>query len=72
MDPVIKCWFALTGQTPAQYINDYRLALADKLLHEGDLNVTEIADRTGFSSASYFSKCYKAKYGVVPKDVRLK
>ena len=63
---------ALTGQPPAQYINDYRLALADKLLHEGELNVTEIADRTGFSSASYFSKCYKAKYGVAPKDVRLK
>lgn len=61
---------ALTGKTPAQYINEYRLALADKLLHEGELNVSEVADRTGFTTPSYFSKCYKAKYGVVPKDVR--
>lgn len=62
----------LVGKSPAQYINDYRLELADRLLHEGELNVTEIADRTGFSTASYFSKCYKAKYGKVPKNVRLK
>jgi DNA-binding response OmpR family regulator len=61
---------ALTGKTPAQYINEYRLALADKLLHEGELNVSEVANRTGFTTPSYFSKCYKAKYGVVPKDVR--
>ncbi len=63
---------ALTGVTPAQYITDHRLALADRLLHEGELNVTEIADRTGFSTASYFSKCYKAKFGIAPKDARSK
>lgn len=63
---------ALTGQTPAQYINDFRLALADKLLREGELNVSEVADRTGFSTASYFSKCYKAKFGIAPKEVRQK
>ena len=63
---------ALTGLTPAQYINDYRLNLADRLLREGELNVSEVADRTGFSTSSYFSKCYKAKFHVAPKDVRQK
>lgn len=63
---------ALTGQTPAQFISDYRLSMADQLLREGELNVTEVADRTGFSTASYFSKCYKAKYGIAPKDVKAK
>jgi signal transduction histidine kinase/DNA-binding response OmpR family regulator/ligand-binding sensor domain-containing protein len=63
---------ALTGKTPAQFINDYRLNLADRLLREGELNVSEVANRTGFTTASYFSKCYKAKFGVAPKDVRSK
>lgn len=63
---------ALTGKTPAQYINDYRLSLADRLLREGELNVSEVADRTGFSTASYFSKCYKIKFGVAPKEARQK
>lgn len=63
---------ALTGLTPAQYINDYRLTLADRLLREGELNVSEVADRTGFTTASYFSKCYKTKFGVAPKEVRIK
>ena len=61
---------ALTGMTPAQYINDYRLTLADRLLREGELNVSEVADRTGFATPSYFSKCYKSRYGIAPKDVR--
>ncbi len=61
---------ALTGKTPAQYINDYRLTLADQLLRKGELNVSEVSDRTGFTTASYFSKCYKAKFGTAPKDVR--
>jgi AraC-like DNA-binding protein len=63
---------ALTGLTPAQYINDYRLRLADRLLREGELNVSEVAERTGFTTASYFSKCYKTKFGVAPKEVRIK
>ena len=61
---------ALTGKTPAQFINDYRLDLADRLLREGELNVSEVADRIGYASASYFSKSYKAKFGISPNDVR--
>lgn len=44
--------------------------LADRLLREGELNVSEVADRIGYASASYFSKSYKTKFGLSPNDVR--
>lgn len=53
-------------------INDYvrlqRLKRAAELLKEGKYNVTEICYMVGFSSPSYFSKCFHKQYGVLPKD----
>ena len=51
-----------------EYIKDYRLDLAKKLLQESDLNITEITYKVGINSRSYFSKLFKERYGISPKD----
>jgi len=57
----------VTGQTPKQLLNEVRLFAADKLLSEGTMSVSEIADATGWSSVSYFSKSFKRRFGRNPK-----
>jgi AraC-like DNA-binding protein len=57
---------ALTGKSPNAFIKDYRLREAMKLLKKKGGNISEIAFGTGFSSPSYFSKCFRKKYGFYP------
>jgi DNA-binding response OmpR family regulator len=60
----------ITGQTPNEFIVSIRLAkAAEMLLNEHDeLNISEIAYTVGFSTASYFSKCFKQHFGVTPTE----
>jgi AraC-like DNA-binding protein len=58
----------LTGKSPSTFIKDYRLQEALKLLEKNAGNVSEIAFETGFSSPSYFSKCFREKYGCFPSS----
>lgn len=55
-----------TGHTPTEFIRTLRLRRAAELLHEGRMNVTEISNATGFSSVSYFSRCFRTMFGVPP------
>ena len=59
---------AITGQTPTDFIRNQRLERAAHLLRTTSHTVNEISDLVGFSYASYFTKCFKEKYGVLPKD----
>ena len=58
---------ALFGMTPNNYILKYKMQMAAKLLDEG-YRASEVADMLNFSASSYFAKCFKAEYGVNPKD----
>jgi len=58
----------LTGISPNTFIREYRLNEALTLLNKNAGNVSEIAFETGFSSPSYFSKCFLKKYGHLPSD----
>ena len=60
----------LTATTPVAFIRRVRLQRAAKLLKEGRLTVNEIAEQTGFSSPSYFTKCFKKEYGVLPSEYK--
>ena len=58
---------ALTDMTPVDYMKTQRLERAAQLLRQGH-RITEVADQVGFTSSSYFAKCFRAKFGVLPKD----
>ena len=58
----------LTGTAPVEFLRTYRLNKATQLLRQNAYTVSEIAYRTGFSSPAYFSKCFKAVYGVTPTE----
>ena len=60
---------ALTNCTTTEFVQSIRLEAAKKLLLEQQLNVTEVAHQTGFSSANYFSGQFKKKYGFPPSKV---
>ncbi len=51
----------------AEYIRDYRLKSAVKLMENGVYNIDELSICVGFNSSSYFCKAFKDKYGVSPK-----
>lgn len=58
---------ALSGMAPNDYLKVVRLNRAAELLREG-YRATEVYEQIGFSSASYFTKCFKEHFGMLPKD----
>ena len=61
---------ALTGCSPVDLLRKARLSEAHRLLMESDLSVSEIAYKVGFTSPSYFTKCFKEEHGKVPGEAR--
>ena len=57
---------ALAGQPPSQFVRTIRLKRAAELLAKNSDNVSQIAYSVGFSSLSYFNKCFKEQFGVTP------
>ncbi|WP_303316547.1 two-component regulator propeller domain-containing protein [Flavivirga abyssicola] len=58
----------LTGLSSGEFIRNIRLKRALQLLETSDLSVKEIMYMTGFNTASYFSKCFKKQFGVLPSE----
>ncbi|MCF8366481.1 MAG: DUF4242 domain-containing protein [Bacteroidales bacterium] len=58
----------LSGLSPAAFLKDYRLNKALAFINKQQNNISEIAFDTGFSSLSYFSKCFRKRYGIIPSD----
>ncbi|MDO6761246.1 two-component regulator propeller domain-containing protein [Tamlana sp. 2_MG-2023] len=56
----------LTGLSSSEFIRNIKLKRAVQLLEKSDLSVKEIMYMTGFNTASYFSKCFKKQFGVIP------
>lgn len=61
---------AETGMTPNELLRTYRLAVAAKMLTTTNLTIAEIAYRVGFSSPSYFSRCFREQFDTLPQDLR--
>lgn len=64
-----KCG-AAAHTTPAGFIRQVRVGRAAQLLRDSQLNVSEIACRTGFNVMRYFNKHFKAAYGMTPTAYR--
>jgi signal transduction histidine kinase/DNA-binding response OmpR family regulator len=60
---------ALTGETPSKLIRKVRLNRASELLRNKTGNVAEIAFEVGFNNLSWFSKCFKEEYGILPSEL---
>ena len=60
---------AITGTSPNEYLKNYRLNRAASMIKDG-ARINEAAESVGFFSSSYFAKCFKAKFGVLPKDYK--
>ncbi len=60
----------VTGKSVVEFIRDVRLKNAAQLLREGELSVTEVAYKVGFSSVKYFRKCFKKLYQLNPSEFR--
>ena len=58
------------GLTVKQYVTAYRLKMAKELLAYTPLPIADVAERCGFTDASYFAKIFKAAEGISPKDYR--
>jgi len=59
---------ALTGQSTTEFIRTIRLKRAAQLLLQKAGSVSEIAYETGFNNLSYFTRCFKEVYGVIPSE----
>lgn len=61
----------ITGMNPADFIQNIRLKKAAWLLrNEQDKTISEISDETGFSSAKYFTRCFRELFGITPSKFR--
>ncbi|MHA7056816.1 hybrid sensor histidine kinase/response regulator transcription factor [Aquimarina sp. M1] len=59
----------LTGQTANQFLRNIRLQKAKEILETGATNISEVCYKVGFSSPSYFTKCFKTNFGILPTEV---
>lgn len=56
----------IIGKSPNGFIKGYRLNKALELLDKQASNISEVAYQTGFSSPTFFSKCFQESYGILP------
>lgn len=63
---------SLTGVSVNEFIRNVRLEKAKELIQLGNNNINEICYKVGFTSPSYFTKCYKAKFGHLPTHLEKK
>ena len=58
------------GKPVFQYLLEYKMELAKKLLTEDDNNVNEVSMKLGYSTSSHFITAFKNKYGITPKTYK--
>ena len=63
---------ALTGQTPVELLRKARMERSRRLIEKTEKSVSEIAYEVGFTSPSYFNKCFKDEFGISPGAMREK
>ena len=61
---------SVTGSSPVELLRTARLNRAYQILLTTDKSVSEVAYAVGFTAPSYFTKCFKEEYGMVPGDVK--
>ena len=58
------------GTSFIEYLKDYRLTMAARLLQSSDDAILDISVEVGFDNLSYFNRSFKARYGMTPRQYR--
>lgn len=66
----LRCFHAMIGTTPIQYVKQYRIQCAAELLKSTSMKVVDIGMQCGFQDMSYFSKTFKQMRGCTPQQYR--
>lgn len=66
----LRCFRSCIRKTPFEYLMDYRIQAAEKLLRTTTLPITEIAIQCGFSNSAYFAKMFRELRNVTPSQYR--
>jgi len=66
----LRCFQSCIQKTPVEYLVDYRIQMAERLLRTTRSSVTDIAMQTGFSDGAYFSKIFRQLRGLTPSQYR--
>ncbi|CAM3590733.1 two-component regulator propeller domain-containing protein [Zobellia roscoffensis] len=61
---------ALTGYSANEFLRNIRLEKAKQMIETGNESISEVCFKVGFSSPSYFTKCFKAHFGFLPTEVK--
>ncbi|MDO1514461.1 two-component regulator propeller domain-containing protein [Maribacter confluentis] len=61
---------AITGMTANELIRKIRLERAKQMIENGSESISEVGFKVGFSSPSYFSKCFKNEFGMLPTELK--
>jgi AraC-like DNA-binding protein len=56
----------LTGMSPNIFLKEFRLEKAKELMNKQRYSISQITFDAGFTSPSYFTKCFKKNYGLLP------
>jgi len=68
---VQKAFLRHAALTPTAFIAERRLARAADLLGEGDgRSITDVALEVGFNDPAFFSRCFRRRFGIAPRDWR--
>lgn len=63
-----RAFKSVTGKTPFDYLTDYRLEQARRLMVETDISIGEVAQRCGYEDIHYFSYLFKHRTGITPTE----
>ncbi|MHB9142679.1 MAG: response regulator, partial [Paludibacter sp.] len=59
---------SISGMSPNDYMKTIRLKKAAEMLMSQEYRINEVYEQSGFSSSSYFAKCFKEQFGVLPRE----